>query len=121
VDTVILPGLDELGEDLVGITPFRRRLAVARPFLYLTGYAAAGATGHWFLAAGALFLMFCADISLMHDAVHGTVGLRRRGTDWVLFAAGASSLSADTPTGGHTSSTTRSSRAPTTPRARPPG
>jgi beta-carotene hydroxylase len=85
----VLPALDSLGDDLVAITPFRRRLALARPFAYLGAYGAAAATGHWVLALVALFLLFCADISLMHDAVHGTLGLRRRGTDWTLFGAGA--------------------------------
>ena len=84
-----LPSLAELGSDLVGITPFRRRLALARPFAYLAAYAAAASTGRWVLALVALFLLFCADISAMHDAVHGTLGLRRRATDWTLFAVGA--------------------------------
>jgi beta-carotene hydroxylase len=89
MNATILPGLDELGADLVGITPFRRRLALARPFLYLAGYGLAAVTGHWVLALTSLFLLFCADISAMHDAVHGTLGLRRRATDWTLFAVGA--------------------------------
>jgi beta-carotene hydroxylase len=87
--TDTLPDLDDLGPDLVKITTFRRRLALTRPFLYLAGYVAAAQTGHWLLAIGAMFLLFCADISLMHDVVHGTLGLRRRGTDRTLFVAGA--------------------------------
>lgn len=87
--TTHLPTLAELGPELATITPFRRRLALARPCLYLAAYAAAAGTGHWILALVAMFLLFCAVISLMHDAVHGTLGLRRRGTDWTLFLAGA--------------------------------
>lgn len=84
-----LPSLDELGSDLTRITPFRRRLALARPPLYLAGYIVAAATHRWLPALAALFLLFCAVISAMHDAVHGALGLRRRATDWTLFLAGA--------------------------------
>lgn len=83
-----LPPLAQIGPDLVGVTPFRRRLALARPVAYLAGYGLAAASGHWFLALLALFLLFTAVVSAMHDAVHGTLGLRRRGTDAALFALG---------------------------------
>jgi beta-carotene hydroxylase len=83
------PPLEQLGLDLVGTAPWRRRLALARPALGLGAYALAAATGHWLAACAALFLVFTTVISLMHDAVHGALGLRRRGTDLALFLAGA--------------------------------
>lgn len=84
-----MPPLAELGADLVGISRGRRALALARPLLYVCAYAAAVATGHRLLALLAILLVFVAVISAMHDAVHGTIGLGRRGTDLVLFGFGA--------------------------------
>src|SRR5687768_3058393 len=84
-----LPPLHELGTDLVGTTRLRRWLILARPFVYLAVYGVAGATGNWIVALAALFLLVVAVVSTMHDVVHGTLGLRRRGTDLALFGLGA--------------------------------
>jgi beta-carotene hydroxylase len=84
-----LPRLADLGDDLVGTSPLRRALILARPSAYLGAYAVAGATGHWVVALAALFLLVVAVVSTMHDVVHGVLGLRRRGTDVALFLLGA--------------------------------
>src|SRR5438093_440906 len=84
-----LPRLETLAPDLVGASAFRRRLALSRPALYLGAYAAVCALGLWPAAPLALFLLVVAVVSTMHDVVHGTLGLRRRGTDWALFALGS--------------------------------
>ena len=83
------PPLEDLGLDLARTTVWRRRVALARPAAAVTGYATAAATGHWISAFVALFLVFTTVISLMHDTVHGSLGLRRRATDLTLFLAGA--------------------------------
>src|SRR5918912_2305195 len=83
------PPLEELGLDLVGTTPWRRRVGLARPVAALAGVVTAAATGQRVWALLPLFLVFTTVISLMHDAVHGSLGLRRRATDMTLFAAGA--------------------------------
>jgi beta-carotene hydroxylase len=83
------PPLDELGPDLVRTTAWRRRVALARPAAALAGVVTAVAGGHVVWALVPLFLVFTTVISLMHDAVHGSLGLRRRGTDTTLFLAGA--------------------------------
>ena len=83
------PPLESLGPDLVGTTVWRRQLALAGPAAALTGVATAAATGHLVWALAPLFLVFTTVISLMHDTVHGSLGLRRRGTDVTLFLAGA--------------------------------
>jgi beta-carotene hydroxylase len=84
-----LPPLAQLGNDLVGTSRRRRRLILARPFVYLLAYALAAGTRHWILALAALFLLVVAVVSTMHDVVHGVLGLRRRGTDLALFGLGA--------------------------------
>src|SRR4051812_8743986 len=84
-----LPPLADLGTDLVGTSPRRRRLILARPFAYLAAYAIAAQSGHWVVALTALFLLVVAVVSTMHDVVHAVLGLRRRGTDLALFGLGA--------------------------------
>jgi beta-carotene hydroxylase len=64
-------------------------VALARPAAALAGVVTAAASGHLLWALLPLFLVFTTVVSLMHDAVHGALGLRRCGTDWTLFAAGA--------------------------------
>jgi beta-carotene hydroxylase len=83
------PPLEELGLDLVGAAPWRRRLALARPAAAFAGVVAAVTLGHPVWALAPLFLVFTTVISLLHDTVHGALGLRRRATDVTLFAAGA--------------------------------
>src|SRR3954454_2825198 len=83
-----LPRLTQLGGDLVGTAPWRRRLILARPLAYLVAYVVAAGTGHWVAALAPLFLLVVAVVSTMHDVVHGRLGLRRRGTDVALLALG---------------------------------
>jgi beta-carotene hydroxylase len=83
------PPLEELGLDLVGTSSWRRRVALVRPVAALVGVATAVATGHLLWALAPLFLVFTTVISLMHDTVHGSLGLGRRATDVTLFIAGA--------------------------------
>lgn len=83
------PPLASLGLDLVGASPWRRRLALSRPVAALVGVVAAVAAGHPWWGLPAVFLVFTTVISLMHDTVHGSLGLRRRATDVTLFLAGA--------------------------------
>ena len=83
------PPLSQLGTDLVVTTRWRRHVALARPAAALTGVVSAVLAGHALWALAPLFLVFTTMISLMHDTVHGSLGLRRRGTDLTLLAAGA--------------------------------
>lgn len=84
-----LPSLEELAPDLLGTSRARRWLALGRPFACVAAYAACAYTGLWPVALVALFGVFATVVSAMHDAVHGVLGLRRRGTDWALFGLGA--------------------------------
>jgi len=83
------PPLGAIAPDLVRTGRARRWFALGRPFAGVAAYAVAAATGHWAAAAVAVFLVFVTVISVMHDTVHGTLGLRRRVTDVALFACGA--------------------------------
>jgi beta-carotene hydroxylase len=82
------PPLEELGSDLIGSSRWRRSVAVARPLAALVGVVTAVTAGHLLWALLPFFLVFTTVISLMHDTVHGSLGFRRRGTDWTLFGAG---------------------------------
>jgi fatty acid desaturase len=83
-----LPRLDELGADLLVTTPAQRTVALARPFVGIAVYALAAAMGLWWLTPVIVFLVFVAVVTVTHDVVHGTLGLRRRGTEWALFLTG---------------------------------
>ncbi|WZO98442.1 fatty acid desaturase [Isosphaeraceae bacterium EP7] len=84
-----LPSLEAIGGDLLMSTPSQRRLALARPFVCLAGYALAAYIGLWWLAPFLVFLVFVAVVNVTHDVVHGSLGLSRRQTEWALFATGA--------------------------------
>lgn len=83
------PALGSLGADLLATTAAQRRAALARPFLGVAAYALAAYAGLWWLTPWLVFLTFVAVVTVTHDVVHGTLGLSRRQTDWVLFTAGA--------------------------------
>ena len=84
-----LPTLEAIANDLLATTPYRRRLALVRPFVGLAAYALAASLGLWWLTPVLVFLIFVAVVTVTHDVVHGSLGLSRRQTDWALFALGA--------------------------------
>jgi beta-carotene hydroxylase len=84
-----LPTLQAIGVDLLATTRYRRRLALARPFLGLAAYALAARANLWWLTPLLVFLIFVAVVTVTHDVVHGSLGLSRRQTEWALFALGA--------------------------------
>ncbi|HLG65493.1 MAG TPA: fatty acid desaturase [Ktedonosporobacter sp.] len=84
-----IPGLDELGLDLLITTRRQRRIALARPFVGLALYIFAVASGLWWLAPLIVFLIFVAVVTVTHDVVHRSLGLNQRQTEWALFLMGA--------------------------------
>ncbi len=84
-----LPTLEAIANDLLATTPYRRRLALVRPFLGLAAYALAASLGLWWLTPVLVFLIFVAVVTVTHDVVHGSLGLSQRQTDWALFTLGA--------------------------------
>src|SRR5712691_6066565 len=84
-----IPKLEELGTDLLVTTPRQRWIALTRPLIGVAVYAVAAYFGLWWLTPVIVFLIFVAVVTVTHDVVHGTLGLRRRQTDWALFLMGA--------------------------------
>jgi beta-carotene hydroxylase len=84
-----VPRLDELGSDLLITTPAQRRIALARPAVGLALYVLAATLRLWWLTPLIVFLIFVAVVTVTHDVVHGSLGLRRRQTEWALFLTGA--------------------------------
>jgi beta-carotene hydroxylase len=86
--TAPLPGLPDLGRDLLVTTPRQRRVALARPLVGIAGFALAAAEGWWALTPVAMFTIFVAVVTVTHDVVHRSLGLGRRASDWALFGLG---------------------------------
>lgn len=84
-----LPRLHELGMDLLVTTARQRRLALARPVIWLAVYAVAAVLGLWWLTPVIIFFLFVAVVTVTHDVVHGSLWLSRRQTEWALFFMGA--------------------------------
>ena len=83
------PSLEELGRDLLITTPRQRWIALARPFIGVAMYVLAAALGLWWVTPIIVFLIFVAVVTVTHDVVHGSLGLRRKQTEWALFLTGA--------------------------------
>ena len=84
-----LPGLDELGRDLLATTPRQRCISFLRPCAGLAAYSVAATLRLWWLTPFLVFLVFVAVVTVTHDVVHGCLGLNRRQTEWALFCCGA--------------------------------
>lgn len=82
------PALAELGTDLLVTTRRQRIVALARPFLGVAAFAVAAWLGWWWITPVIMFAIFVAVVTVTHDVVHRCLGLRRRATDWALFALG---------------------------------
>lgn len=84
-----LPKLSELGSDLVVTTRPRRVLTLSLPYAGVALFAAAWLAGWWWLTPLIAFGIFVAVVTATHDAVHRSLGLGRRATEWALFLLGA--------------------------------
>ncbi len=83
-----LPRLHELGMDLLVTTARQRRLALARPFVWLAAYVVVAALGFWWLTPVIVAVVFAAVVTVAHDVVHNSLWLSRRRADWALFCLG---------------------------------
>lgn len=71
-----LPALQELGVDLMRISPLRKLISLALPFVWCGAYFALTAWGWWIPAVFALMaLSFVTYGSTSHDLVHRNLGL----------------------------------------------
>jgi fatty acid desaturase len=83
-----LPSLREIGPDLTVTTARQRRVALLRPYAGIVLFVCAVWAGWWWLTPVIVFLIFVAVVTVTHDVVHQTLGLRPRQTEWALFAMG---------------------------------
>jgi len=74
--------------DLCDTSPWRRRVALARPFAGVALFAVIVHIGWWWATPLVMFATFVAVVTVTHDVVHRTLGLGPRGTDWALFLMG---------------------------------
>ncbi|HEX4713732.1 MAG TPA: hypothetical protein VH164_02270, partial [Ktedonobacteraceae bacterium] len=72
-----IPKLDELGTDLLVTTPWQRRIALARPFIGVALYTLAAYVHLWWLTPFIVFLTFVAVVTVTHDVVHRSLGMKR--------------------------------------------
>lgn len=75
-------------DDLCTTSPWRRRIALARPFAGVALFAVIVHIGWWWLTPLVMFAIFVTVVTVTHDVVHRCLGLGRRGTDWALFLMG---------------------------------
>ncbi len=71
-----LPELSELGTDLLQTTPRQRYFSLARPFIGLSVYIFAAWQGWWLITPIIVFFIFVSVVTVTHDVVHGTIGLK---------------------------------------------
>lgn len=83
-----LPGLPELGPDLLVTTARQRRIALSRPVVAVACFGLAAGLRWWWLTPVAMFAVFVAVVTVTHDVVHRSLGLGRRAGDWALFGLG---------------------------------
>lgn len=80
-----LPTIDELGVDLLSVSPARRAITLAIPFACVAAYFVLASLGWWPLAVLALmYLSFVTYGSISHDPVHRTLSLPRRWNEFFL-------------------------------------
>jgi fatty acid desaturase len=82
------PRLSELGADLLVTTPRQRWVALARQYLGVALFVVAARLGWWWLTPLLAFLILVVVVTVTHDVVHGTLGLRHWQTEWALFLMG---------------------------------
>jgi len=74
--------------DLCTTSPWRRRVALARPLAGVALFAMTVYIGWWWLTPLVMFAIFVAVVTVTHDVVHRALGLGPRGTDWALLFMG---------------------------------
>jgi fatty acid desaturase len=85
----VIPKLSELGSDLLVTTWRRRILTLSLPYLGVALFVVVWGIGWWWATPLVAFGIFVAVVTATHDAVHRSLGLGRRATEWALFLLGA--------------------------------
>ena len=87
-----LPRIGELGEDLLASTAWQRWQPALMPLLWAIGFMVAWHFHIYWVTALCLVMAFSASSTSTHDVVHGSLGIARRETEWLLFFLGAAIL-----------------------------
>jgi len=82
------PATAEVAADLLVTSALQRRIALARPYLGVLGFALVARLGWWWATPLVMFGIFVAVVTVTHDVVHRSLGLGRHGTEWALFLLG---------------------------------
>lgn len=83
-----LPTLADLGSDLLQTTPRQRWLTLLRPCVGVALFVVIAYLQFWWLTPLITFFIFVSVVTAAHDVVHGSLGLRRRQTELMLFLTG---------------------------------
>lgn len=70
------------------LTPAQQAVELLRPWLLFTLYLLTAAAGWWLLAVPFAVATCLAGFVQMHDAIHHSLGLSRKGHDFVMSASG---------------------------------
>ena len=90
---VTFPSLDELGRDLLWVSPPRRAVSLAAPFLLVGLFFVFSAQGYWLPAlACPVLLSFLTYGSISHDLVHRTLRLPHWANEALLCAVELAAL-----------------------------
>ncbi|MFN0030408.1 MAG: fatty acid desaturase family protein [Acidimicrobiales bacterium] len=87
-----LPTIWELGEDLLRLTPGRRRAELLWPPALVAGYWLLAGSGRWLGATVAVVLFFPRFGVLFHDLLHQSLRLSPRWNDLMLSVIGLTAL-----------------------------
>lgn len=75
-------------QDELQLTPLQKAVELARPWVALSLYVAAASADWWLLAIPLAVAACLAGFVQMHDAIHRSLGLSKKGHDLVLFLSG---------------------------------
>ncbi len=84
-----LPSIQTLGLDLLITNRFQRWQPIAMPAIWAACFMLAWHWGFFVLSFASLVLAFSASSTSTHDVLHGSLGLKRIQTEWLLFMLGA--------------------------------
>lgn len=77
-----------LNEEPLQLTPFQRAVELSRPWVLFGAYIATASVGWWVVAVPLAFAAGVAGFVQLHDAIHRSLGLSKRGHDVVLLLSG---------------------------------
>jgi beta-carotene hydroxylase len=84
VRSQITPPVAELGDDLRVTSRSQLALAIFRPLSVVAAYAWAAATSRWLIAVLLVPIVFLANVVVVHDLMHHSLGLRQRTNSLLL-------------------------------------